>query len=381
MLKKLFQCVTLAIMAVSLVSGLSSCSEGAQNSQGSGEVPSYPVKRLKYQQVTTNKSYPATIEGIQTVELRPRVEGYLEEISVDEGATVQKGETLFKINANEYTQAANQARANIAVAEAQVNTAKMEVEKQRPLVEKGIVSEYMLTSAIYAEQSAEASLQQTQAALESALTNLSYTSVKSPTNGIIGTIPYRIGSLVSSTITEPLTNISDIRQVRAYFAVNEKDYLYLSKNVLAPTIHGNKSDKKEVELILANGALFPIKGSIDAISGIISQSTGSVTVRATFDNPEGILRSGGSATVRLPNRMDSVLVVPQVSTYEIQNKRFIYVVNADNKVEIREIEVMADDQGVNFLVTKGLQPGELVVVDGINSLKPDMEIKPEESAN
>tara|TARA_B100001245_G_C22875859_1_gene421212 strand:+ start:431 stop:1558 length:1128 start_codon:yes stop_codon:yes gene_type:complete len=371
-IKKIIHSLSLAA-CISLAISFSSCSGDVKGNGAPTTLATYPVSTLKYQQVTTNKSYPATIEGIQTVELRPRIEGYLDQIYVDEGATVKKGETLFKINANEYAQAVSQAKANVAAAEAQVNTATVEVEKQKPLVAKGIVGEYVLKSAEYAQKSAEASLMQAQAALESAQTNLSYTLLKSPTDGIIGTIPYRIGSLVNNNIAEPLTTISDIRQVRAYFGVNEKEYLYLSKNLF-----GKNHQEMDVELILADGSTFPQTGHIDAISGIIDQSTGAVTIRATFENPDRILRSGGSAKVKLPNKLDSVLVVPQAATYEIQNKRFIYVVSDENKVASREITVIADDKGKNFIVTGGLTPGETVVVDGINSLKTDMQISPQE---
>ena len=372
-IKRIFPSLSL-VACICLATSISSCSGDVKGNGTPKAPPTYPVSTLNYQQVITNKSYPATIEGIQTVELRPRIEGYLDQIYVDEGATVKKGETLFKINANEYAQAVSQAKANVAAAEAQVNTATVEVEKQKPLVAKGIVGEYVLKSAEYAQKSAEASLLQAKAALESAQTNLSYTILKSPTDGIIGTIPYRIGSLVNNQISEPLTMIADIDQVRAYFGVNEKEYLYLSRNLF-----GKNHQDMDVELILADGSLFPHTGHVDAISGIIDQATGAVTIRATFDNPDRILRSGGSAKVKLPNKLDSVLVVPQAATYEIQNKRFIYVVGEGDKVTSREIGVIADDQGKNFIVTDGLKPGETVVVDGINSLKSDIQITPQKA--
>lgn len=353
-----------------------SCGADRPGSAAAGpSAKEYPVRKLEFANIVTNNRFPASIEGIQTVELRPRVEGYLEEIYVDEGAMVKKGQALFKINSDEFTQQVNSAKANVAVAEARVNTAKMEVEKQRPLVKKGIVSEYVLTSAEYALQSAEAELKQAEASLENARTNLSYTIVRSPTDGTIGTIPYRIGSLVSSNISEPLTLISDINQVRAYFALNEKDYLTLSKTVLDPVIHGKAGRKESVSLILANGIPFENKGTIDAVSGIISQNTGSVTIRATFENPQGLLRSGSSATIMVPNALDSVLIVPQSATYEIQNKRFIYVSDEAGTVNTREINVVPDDTGKQFIVFSGLSAGELVVVEGINSLKSGSQVK------
>ncbi|MEZ5058692.1 MAG: efflux RND transporter periplasmic adaptor subunit [Saprospiraceae bacterium] len=373
---------TLGWIIVSLIVSLfflQSCSEpfkanSASNNSGPKE---YPVYTVAIDSVTTHQSYPATIEGVQTVELRPRVSGYLEEIYVDEGATVKKGQTLFKINGDEFLQQVNVAKASVAVAEAKVNTAKMEVEKQRPLVEKGIVSDYNLTAAQFAQESAEAELQQAKANLDNAYTNLNYTNVKSPTNGIIGTIPYRIGSLVGSSNAEPLTIIADISEVRAYFAVNEKDFLELSKDVLKT----KKPDKNppKVNLVLADGSEYPYSGKIDAISGLINQSTGSATLRATFKNPDGLLRSGSSATIKIPSKLDSVIVVPQSSTFEVQNKRILYVVEEENKVTSRVIKVDPDDSGKLFIVKEGLQSGEKIVLDGINALKDDTEIIPVET--
>lgn len=357
---------------------LSSCAGDSKGNtpEQANKAKEYPVKTLTYESVTTNKNYPATVEGIQTVELRPRVEGYLEEIYVDEGARVKKGQPLFKINSDEFNQQVSSAQANVAVAQANLNTAQMEVEKQRPLVEREIVSEYMLTSAQYSQESAEAALQQAEAALQNARTNLNYTVIKSPVDGIIGIIRYRIGSLVNSSIAEPLTFISDISKVRVYFSVNEKDFLSLSRDVLERARNGKVENQKNVNLVLVDGREYDQPGVIDAVSGLINQSTGSATLRATFDNPDGLLRSGSSATVRIPSMMDSALIVPQAATYEIQNKRFIYVVNDSNQVEPHEITVTPDDNGQNFIVFAGLEENDKVVTEGINSLQPDMKVSP-----
>ncbi len=370
--------VAMSVIATYIALFYASCAGESKANEPAKSVPlkEYPVRKLTYQSTVTHKSYPATVEGIQTVELRPRVSGYLQEIYVDEGARVSKGQPMFKINADEFNQQVNAAKANVAVAKAKVNTTKMEVEKQRPLVEKGIVSEYILTAAQYAQESAEAALQQAEADLQNALTNLSYTTVKSPANGIIGTIPYRIGSLVGSSNTEPLTFISDISQVRVYFAVNEKDFLTLSRNLSTGTKSGKDKKQQEVQLIMVDGSPYDQPGVIDAMSGLINSATGSATLRATFNNPNGLLRSGSSATIKIPTPKDSVLVIPQGATYELQNKRFIYVVEEGDTVKPRAIEVVPDDAGKDFIVKHGLQPDEIIVLDGINSLQAGAKIKP-----
>lgn len=360
------------------ITSLAACSGNEQQGQ-QAPLKTYPVTQVNYATVTTHQEYPAKIEGILTVELRPKIQGYIDEIYVDEGAWVKKGQKLFKIFANEYTQEVSAAQANVEAAQAAVESAKFDVEKQRPLVEKQIISQYTLSTSEQNLASAKAQLEQAKAQLESARTNLSYTMITSPSDGVIGTIPYRIGSLVSSTITEPLTTIADIRKVRAYFSVNEKDFLNLSdrfsKQEQAKTNADAATKTDSITLIMANGKTFEHKGTIDAISGIINTTTGAATVRATFDNPQMKLRSGGSATIKIAQEVDSVIVVPQSATFEVQNKRFIYVMNDSNVVKTREIVAYSDDTGKQFIVQSGLEPNEVVVTDGINSLKSDMKIQ------
>lgn len=360
-----------------VVAALSYACSNAQQQGGPGAVKQYPVQKLSYQSATVHQIYPATIEGVQTVELRSQIQGYLDEIYVDEGAWVKKGETLFRIYANDYAQQVKAAEASVQAMKAQVKTAQLNVEKQEPLVKKEIISEYTLSISQQSLESAKADLAQAEAQLEDAKTNLAYSVIKSPSDGVIGTIPYRIGSLVSSTMTQPLTVISDIRQVRVYFSVNEKDYLSMTHSSLADFVKGKGETDTNIVLLLPNGEAFEHNGHIDAISGVIDASTGSATFRATFENPDLRLRSGGSARVKIPEQADSIFIVPQAATYEIQNKRFIYVVNDSNTVNPREIQAYADDNGKDFIVTKGLKPNETIVVDGINSLTTGAKIEPQ----
>lgn len=365
----------IAIVCCAFVLPLASCSkEKNQAKANAGPRPAkeYPVEHLQAVRAVVHKSYPASLEGIQTIALRPRVSGYLTSIEVDEGAQVKSGQTLFIINSDELEQRVTSARASTEVAKAAVETARLEVENKRPLVEKKIVSDYTLQAAEQSLQSAIAKLAQAKAELRNTHTNLDYSLVKSPTNGVIGTIPYRVGSLVGSDSPEPLTYISDIHKVRAYFAVNEKDYLTYFRGRAADAA----APKQEVSLLLADGNLYSEKGVVDAVSGLVDSKTGTLTVRATFDNPNRVLRSGGSAIVKLPSAMEDVLVVPQAATFEIQDKRFLYVVDAENKVKAQPIIAVPTDDGKGFIVSAGLKPGAIIVTDGIASLSDGVVIKP-----
>ena len=369
--------ITLFILGMAIMAGFNACTSDSQGgTQGPDRgAPSFTVEKVSYSPITTYREYPAEVEGEQSIELRPRIEGYLAEILVDEGDYVKKGQLLFKINADEYAQSVSSAKASVAVAQANVNTAKMEVEKQTPLVEKGIVGNYTLTNAKLTLESAKASLAQAKANLQTAQTNLSYTYVKSPTNGLVGTFPYRIGSLVSNNSAQPLTVISNIEKVRVYFSVNEKELLSLNRNFVETDAKGDVESSKKVSLVLANGEKFDQEGVIDAISGQIDQSTGSATVRATFNNPRNILRNGSSATIKIPQTWDSSVVVSQNATYEIQNRTFLYAFDEKSEtVKPREIAVQPDESGKRFIVTQGLKPGDIIVTEGINALKPDMKI-------
>lgn len=330
----------------------------------------YPVSQISSTTVSSYVSYPTAIEGLQVVELRPKIQGYIEEILVNEGDAVKKGQLLFKINAAEYGQQVLSAKASVAVAESKVELAKVEVDKQKPLVEKGIVSDFILQKAILDLKSAEASLQEAKAFLQNAQTNWDYCNIKSPIDGVIGMIPFHIGSLVSSSISEPLASVTNIKDVRAYFSVNEKDYISLSKEIK------HAADSNNINLLLADGTLYSQKGTIDAISGLIETGTGSVTLRAAFSNPDGVLLSGASGIIQIPLTLDNVILVPQAATFEIQNKRFIYVVNNEDIVAPVEIEAIEADNGKDFIVKSGLEPGSTIVLSGINSLAKDMKIIP-----
>jgi membrane fusion protein (multidrug efflux system) len=340
----------------------------------------YPVFAIKTSPATLQTEYPATLQGQQNIEIRPKIDGYIEQIYIDEGATVKKGQLLFKINAPQYEQDVKNALAAINSAEADVNTAKLQVEKTRPLVEKEIISEYELKSDEEALKVKEAVLLQAKTTLANAQTNLSYTTVTSPVDGVAGMIPYKLGSLVSSTTTQPLTMISNITKVYAYFSMNEKQLLDFSRQYKGSTVEAKLKQLPPVTLILPDKTEYPEKGQVLAMSGLINSETGAATFRATFPNPLGLIRSGGSAVITIPVSINNALLIPQQSTYELQGKRFVYRVDGD-KVTSAEITTMADPAGQYFVVTDGLKPGDKVVFEAATPIPDGTKIIPQLQAD
>jgi membrane fusion protein (multidrug efflux system) len=338
----------------------------------------YSVTTVKAENVTIHQDFPATIEGQQVVEIRPMISGYLQDIFVNEGDHVKKGQLLFKIRNPMYEQQVNTARASISRAEADVNTADMEIEKIRPLVDRQIVSDYRLKSAQLNLESRKAALEQSKAELANAESNLAYTSVRSPMHGIIGTFPYKQGALVSSTSQDALTTLSNIDTVFAYFSWNEKQLLDFLSESPGESVAEKVKNIPPATLILANSTEYPKKGRIAMASGMISTQTGSATFKAIFSNTEGLIRSGSSATIRIPEVKHSVLVIPQSASYELQNKHFAYKVDSVNHVAAVSFEPVPTDDGQSFLVTKGFNPGDRIVVEGINTLKNGVKIIPKE---
>ncbi|RFS19367.1 efflux RND transporter periplasmic adaptor subunit [Chitinophaga silvatica] len=364
-------------IAAMIILGLAgACKSKKSTTTNSNTVKPFPVITLQRQKAVINADYPATIQGIQNIEIRPKIDGYIEAIYVDEGASVRKGQLLFRINAPQYEQNVNTAKANIKIAVADVNAATMQVNKVKPLVEKDIVSAYELEAAQYTLQSKQAALAQAQAAYNNAQTNLSYTTIYSPADGVIGILPYKIGSLVGSTTANPLTTVSDISKIYAYFSINERQGLDFFLTSKGATMQEKLKTLPPVNLVLANGVILPKPGRVETASGLINPQTGAINMRATFDNPNGLVRSGSSAVVRIPQTIDTALLVPQKSTYQIQGKLFVYVVDADDKVRSVDIGSNVNAAGQSFVVQQGLKPGDKIVVDGIGSLREDQTIAP-----
>lgn len=338
-------------------------------------IQAYPVTTIQKQEAIINTEYPASIQGQQNVEIRPKVDGFVAQIFVDEGATVKKGQLLFKIQAPQYEQEVKTANAAIKNAEAEVNTAKMQVEKTQPLVKEGIVSDYELKSANFNLNAKEAALAQAKASLANAKTNLGYTNISSPADGVVGSIPYKTGSLVSSTSAMPLTTVSNIARVFAYFSFNEKQLLDLTESFEGKHIDDKLKQFPPVTLLLANGTAYHEKGKMESIGGLINTETGAVNLRASFVNPQATIRSGASAKVRIPIKVKDALLIPTSATYELQEKLMAVVVGKDGTVKATEIEVMDIPSGEFYVVKKGLQAGDQVVSEGMDSLTDGTKIK------
>ncbi|MBF4484926.1 efflux RND transporter periplasmic adaptor subunit [Flavobacterium sp. CSZ] len=366
----------LSILAVAVI--ITSCgnkNDKSAQAGGAPQVKEYKTLTLETKSATLNTDFPASIQGQQNIEIRPRVEGYIDKIYVDEGAVVKAGQPLFKISAPEYEQQVRTATASIKSAQADLSSAKLAVNKVKPLVEKGIISKYDLESAQYTYESALASVAQANAALVNAKTNLGYTTVTSPVNGVVGSIPFRLGSLVSSNTTEPLTTVSSIGNVFAYFAMNEKALLNFSQSGTGTSLEQKIKQLPAVSLLLSDGSTYPEKGRIETVNGLINTETGSVNIRARFPNPKGIIRSGSSTTVRIPNEVKDVILIPQSATFELQDKIFAVTVGKDGKTKNVNIAKLENTAGNYYVVTSGLKAGDQIVLEGVAALKEGTEIK------
>ncbi|SNR80448.1 efflux RND transporter periplasmic adaptor subunit [Hymenobacter mucosus] len=373
---------SLAACLLTLLVGATSCSSKQESAAGGPpgaqqqQVKDYPVLTLTPQTAVLHTDYPTVLEGQANVEIRPKVDGFIDQVLVDEGARVRKGQLLFRLNSDESDQQVRSAQASVLSAQADVTAAQLDVQKTQPLVEQNILSNYQLQAYQATLQSRRAALAQARATLQNAQKTQSYTRISSPADGVIGTLPYKLGSLVNSSLAEPLTTVASIGTVRAYFSINEKDALAFSQATPGTTSKERLSKLPSVQLVLSDGSVYAQPGRVEAASGLVNTQTGSVTVRASFPNPAGVLRSGATGLVRLPQQVPSALVVPQSATYELQGKHFAYVVGPDNKVKNTEIQVQALPDGRRYVVREGLQAGDQIVTEGVSALQDGQAIKP-----
>ncbi|RRJ89737.1 efflux RND transporter periplasmic adaptor subunit [Flavobacterium macacae] len=342
---------------------LASCGKKQEQAQGpQGPVP-FPVQTIVKQDAVVYQDYTANLEGQQNVEIRPKVNGFIQKIYVDEGQVVRKGQLLFKLE----TQTQNQ---DAAAAQATVKAAQVEVDRLKPLVDRKIISEVQL-------ETAKARLAQAKSAYGAIAANIGFGTIVSPVNGVIGSLPFREGSLVSSTSEMPLTTVSDTKIVRAYFSMNEKQLLFFNKTFKGATTAEKLKAAPEVSLLLVDGSEYDQKGKIATMNGLVNPTTGTTQFRAEFNNPQGLLRSGSSGIVRLPIVQKEVMLVPQNAIFEVQGKQTLYVVEKGNKVKSRIVTTNGTSE-LNFIVTDGIQQGEMVVIEGASKLRDDMEIVPQD---
>lgn len=361
--------LTIAILTcVSLLA--SGCKEGAETVQ-KGETY-YETFEVALCDRTLSTGYSAAISGVQTVEIRPQVSGMITEIMIEEGESVRKGQVLFVIDQTPYKAAYEIAVANVKSAEAALSTAELIYQSNKDLFEQDVVSEFDLMTAQNDLTEAQARLALCKAEEVNASNNLSYTEVRSPVNGVASMIPYRVGALVSSSISQPLVTVSDDSSVYAYFSMAENQMLDMVQQYGSL----NKAIKQmpEVELIMSNGQVYEHTGKINAISGTISENTGAVSLRAVFNNRNHLLRNGGSGTIIIPVTITDCMVIPQAATYELQDRIFVYKV-VDGKASATEIHVAPQNNGKEYIVTDGLKVGDIIVAEGAGLIKEGTPIK------
>lgn len=353
---------------------LAACSAPQQQAQQQ-ELPEFPSLLIEPNKTTISVEYPAILQGEETVEIRSKIDGYIEKVYVNEGSLVKKGQILFKIDANSFQQDMNSKQAAVLAAEADLETASIQADRTKALVDKKIVNDFEHTAAKNIVRVKKASLQQAKALLSAARSNLAFTHIVSPINGVVGSLPYKTGSLLSSNSETPLTSIANTAKIYAFFSLSQQQLAsFLNK------YEGNQSSDKfknmpEVSLTLSDGTTYPTKGKIETLSGVLNASTGAANFKAVFPNPEGKLWSGSSAVLRIPTLLNEAIMVPKSSTFELQGKHFVYTIDAKDHVHHTAIEVMDTGTAKDFIVTNGLKKGDKVITEGLDNLRDGMKIK------
>lgn len=367
-----------SMAALLATAALASCS-GNQGQQMQMPAPSIATITLAHESADLQSTFPATIKGKTDIDIRPQVTGFITKVHVDEGQRVRKGQVLFTLDQVQFQAAVDQAKAAVNSAQTAVNTAKLTTDSKKALLDKNIISQYEYQLAENSYQQAVAQLATAKASLVNAQKNLAYTVVTSPSDGVVGQIPNREGSLASPSSAQPLTTVSDNSQVYAYFSLTENDLLNMAG--ASKSVEAAIKEMPAVKLKLSDGTIYPIEGKVATVSGVIDNNTGSSSVRALFANPEGVLRSGATGQIILPNMKDSVIVIPQKATFELQDKRFAYIVNDSNKVVSTPITVENITDGKTFVVTSGLKAGDRIAVEGVGTkLQDGMVINPVDAA-
>jgi membrane fusion protein (multidrug efflux system) len=346
------------VMGATVLLAFSACNKKPMSFGGPETIKTYPVATLAKTDVELRSVYPAVLKGQEDIDIKPRLEGFIDAVYIDEGSIVKKGQALFKINSPVSVQALENAQASY-------NTAKINVERMRPLAEKGIISNVNLKTYENAFASAEATLNQAKA-------TLSWTTVTSPVNGIVGSVPFRLGSLVTSTSV--LTTVANTKTVIAYFSLNEKELIEFMRSWEGDSQEEKIKNMPSVKLLLADGSEYEQPGRIETISGVVDAVSGTVNFRAAFPNTQGLLRSGTSGKIIIPKTIKDVLVIPQKATFSQQDKVLAYKVQGDSVVS-KVIKVKSTPDGINFAVLSGLEVGDKIVTDGIASLKNGTKIK------
>ncbi|MFD1550835.1 efflux RND transporter periplasmic adaptor subunit [Putridiphycobacter roseus] len=352
---------TITVLALAAIIVFQSCNSGQENKTKEAKTPMFPVTELQPRTITGFEEFPTNLEGVINSEVRAKMAGYIQKVLVDEGQKVRKGQVLFKLETQSLSQEASAAKARI-------NVAEVEVDKLIPLVEKNIISSVQLATA-------KANLAQAKANYNSIAANIGYATVKSPVDGFVGTIKYREGSLISPSDPSPLTTVSDISKVYAFFSLNEKQYLDFLEHAKGKNLTEKLANFPPINLILANGSTYAEKGKIQTSSGQINPQTGTVSLRAVFDNPNQLLTNGNSGTIQIPLVYENATVIPQAATYEQQGNIMLFKVDNENKISSTVVKVKAS-VGSLYVLDSGLEKDEKIVVSGVGKLKNEMTISP-----
>lgn len=352
------------------------CGSSNKVADGQQEVKKLPVIVLKQESVTVNTAYPARIEGKVNVDIRPQVEGYIDKIFVEEGQFVKAGQPLLKINDRPYVEQLNTAKANLDAAKAALKTAGLEVEKFTTLSQNNVTSDFQLKSARAAYENAEATVSQQKANVASAKINLDFTLIKAPVSGFTGRFPKRLGNLASRSDVQPLTTLSDISSVYAYFSMTERDFLRFNAAHPDQSMPQIIAGLPKVSLLLADGNQYTHEGKIQMVDGQFDVNTGAVSIRAVFENPKYLLRSGNTGRITLPQVQTGVVLVPVISTIDVQNKIFAFRLAKDNVAERVALNI-SGKSGDNYLVKSGLKAGDTIIAKDIATLTEGEKIQPE----
>jgi membrane fusion protein (multidrug efflux system) len=367
--------IYLALIALSLYS----CSTKPQTAVAPPP-PSLPVETVVKGTDTTYQEYPASVEGTVNVEVRPQVSGSLDKVFVDEGAFVNAGQPIFKINDQPYRAALNNALAGLHAAEGALANAQLEIDKLTPLVQNKVVSDYQLKTAKAAYDVAKANIELAKANVSTAQINLGYTLIKAPVNGYIGRLLKKQGSLVAPADADALTLLSDVHNVHVYFSLGEKDFVSFKEQYPGETLNDKLKRLPSVDLLLADNSQYTVKGKIDMIDGQFDKNTGAITLRASFPNAQGLLRSGNTGKIRLSLQHKDALIVPQSATVEMQDKVFVFAVADSNKVKKQAITIVGKS-GTNYLVSEGVKAGDQIVLSGFDHLQEGTVIQPKKASD
>ncbi|WP_316932680.1 efflux RND transporter periplasmic adaptor subunit [Anditalea andensis] len=346
------------------------CNTGHSKNDDKNTLLNIPVLQLSAQSIEVPQSYICEIQAIQFVEVRAKVEGFVDKIYVDEGEFVQKGKPLFQLTSMEFNEMVNGANARLMQAKAEANAAKLEVERLKILVDKNIITSSELDLAKSKRAVAESAIAEAESTLKNAQTGLSYTTIRAPFDGIVDRIPFKTGSLV--TAGDLLTNITDVSEVFAYYRINENEYLTYMRNKIES--QGEEALAEDMKLILSDGEIYQHVGTLETMEADFERGTGSIAFRVRFPNPHGLLKHGASGKIQMSTQLDSIFLIPQKSTFEIQDFNYVYVVDKENTVKVRSFKPLRRHDV--YYAAEGFQSGDKIIYEGIQQVKDGMKIQP-----